>query len=277
MVGVIHDVLIRLNISISKIRGQCYDGAAAMCGSQKGVATLIQQEEPRAIYIHCYGHALNLACGDAVKKCELMRDALDTSYELIKLIKKSHRRDAVFQNVRKQLHEDANIGIRVLCPTRWTVRAQALQSIISNYSALQHLWEVALTFVKDTVMKSRILGVSSCITFFGICLGELLLKHSDNLSKTLQSSKMPASEGQVIAKMTVKTLQSIRSDDKFVLFWSSVYKKATELDIDEPNLPRRRKISRRYDYGSSSGDFPSSVEDYYKRIYFEALDLVTKV
>ena len=45
LVGVIHDVLIRLNISISKIRGQCYDGAAAMCGSQKGVATLIRRAQ----------------------------------------------------------------------------------------------------------------------------------------------------------------------------------------------------------------------------------------
>ena len=103
--GVIHDVLIRLNISISKIRGQCYDGAAAICGSQRGMATLIQQEEPRAIYIHCYGHALNL-----------VRYALDTSYELIKLIKKSPRRDAVFQNIRKPLHEDANITVKtVVC------------------------------------------------------------------------------------------------------------------------------------------------------------------
>ena len=102
LVGVIHDVLIRLNISISKIRGQCYVGTSAMCGSQRGVTTLIQQEEPRAICIHCYSHVLNLACGDAVKKCELMRDALDTFYELIKHIKKSPRRDAVFQKIREQ-------------------------------------------------------------------------------------------------------------------------------------------------------------------------------
>lgn len=143
LVAVIHDVLARLNVSINKIRGQCYDGASAMCGSQGGVATLIQREEPRAIYIHCYGHALNLACGDAVKKCELMKNALDISYELIKLIKKSPRRDAVFQKIKEQIHEDA-MGNRVLCPTRWTVRAQALQSIITNYSTLQMLWEEAL-------------------------------------------------------------------------------------------------------------------------------------
>ena len=37
LVGVIHDVLTRMNVSIHKIRGQCYDGASAMCGSQGGV------------------------------------------------------------------------------------------------------------------------------------------------------------------------------------------------------------------------------------------------
>jgi len=37
-----------------------------------GVAALIWQDESRAIYTHCYGHALNLACGDAVKTCSII-------------------------------------------------------------------------------------------------------------------------------------------------------------------------------------------------------------
>ena len=278
LVTIIKDILVRLNISINKLRGQCYDGAAAMCGSKRGVATIIQQEEPRAVYTHCYGHALNLAaCGDAVKKCELMKNTLDTSYELIKLIKKSPRRDAVFQRIKDQLPEDT-MGIRVLCPTRWTVSAQALQSIIANYNALQMLWEESLTFVKDTEMKSRIQGVSSCMEtfdyFFGASLGELLLRHSDNLSKTLQSTTMSAAEGQKLAKMTVSTLQSIRSDEKFDLFWNLTQKRASELDVNEPTLPRKRKRPKRYDSGTSTGDFPSTVENHYKKIYFEALDLI---
>ncbi len=44
-------------------------------------------------------------------------------------------------------------GIRVLCPRRWTVRAQALQSILANYEVLQLLWEESLDFVKDTEMN----------------------------------------------------------------------------------------------------------------------------
>ena len=72
LLGVVHDVLKRLNLSMSKVRGQCYDGASAMSGSRAGVVKMIQDEEPRAIYTHCYGHSLNLACCDMVKHCKIM-------------------------------------------------------------------------------------------------------------------------------------------------------------------------------------------------------------
>ena len=60
------DVLIRLHLSPSKMRGQCYDGASCMAGIKSGVAARLSREEPRAVYTHCYGHALSLACSDAI-------------------------------------------------------------------------------------------------------------------------------------------------------------------------------------------------------------------
>jgi hypothetical protein len=110
--------------------------------------------------------------------------------------------------------------------------------------------------------------------FFGASLGQLVLRHSDNLSRTLQATSMSAAEGQKIARMTLSTMQSIRSDEMFALFWSSVKKRASDLNINEPDLPRQRRIPRRYDEGSANADFPSTTENHYKRIYFEALDLV---
>ena len=38
IVMMIKDCLQRLNLSISKVRGQCYDGASAMSGARSGVA-----------------------------------------------------------------------------------------------------------------------------------------------------------------------------------------------------------------------------------------------
>ena len=117
--AVIHDVLQRLNISVSKLRGQCYNGASAMSGSKQGVATKLQ---PRAVYTHCYGHALNLACGDTIKKSKI---ALDTVYEIVKLVIKSPRRDATLHKTKQEMPEGSP-GITVLCPTRWTDRADAM-------------------------------------------------------------------------------------------------------------------------------------------------------
>ena len=59
-------------------------------------------------------------------------DVLDTTREITKLIKYSPRRDRIFEHLR---------GIRVLCPTRWTGRADSLGSIISNYHTLQNTWD----------------------------------------------------------------------------------------------------------------------------------------
>ena len=126
---VIKDVLARLNISFNKIRGQCYDGASSMSGAKSGVAKKLLDNEPRAGFTHCYGHALNLAGNDSIKQC---KDVLDTTYEICKLVKKSPRRDCVFEKLKQELASDSP-GLRVLCPTRWTVRADAFKSIMDNY------------------------------------------------------------------------------------------------------------------------------------------------
>ena len=67
LVALIKDVLLRMNLKLENCRGQCYDGASNMKGRISGVSTQLLKDEPRAIYTHCYGHALNLACQDTVR------------------------------------------------------------------------------------------------------------------------------------------------------------------------------------------------------------------
>ena len=206
----ITDVLLRLNLAVSKIRAQSYDGCSTMAGARSVVATRLYEVEPRAVFTHCYGHALNLACGDAIKRCKLMRDALDTTYEITKLVNKSPAREAIFKRLKEEMSGDSP-GIRVLCPTRWTVRAEALKSIAENYHTLMRLWSESLERVKETEMKARIQGVAAQMLkfdyYFGLSLGLLILRHSDNLSKTMQRKDMSAAEGQEVTAMTVSTLK----------------------------------------------------------------------
>jgi hypothetical protein len=276
---VISDVLLRLNLVITKCRGQCYDGAKNMTGEKTGVATNFKAKEPRCLFTHCYGHAINLACADSIKNCDVMKDALDTSHEITKLIKKSPKRDAKLEEIRQTLPEDAvHAGIRLLCPTRWTVRADALNSIIVNFRNLQELWLWSYDHCSDTEMKARIRGVQLHSLrfdfFFGLVLGEYILQHADSLSTKLQDKKLSAAEGQSMAAFTVKTLQSKRCEEKFNAFWDRVKLLGKKNGVQEPELPRKRKAPSRYEQGKALPEYHKTPEDYYRQIYYEAIDFL---
>ena len=96
LVRAIKDTLVRMNVQLTNCRGQCYDGASNMSGSRNGVATQIAREENRALYVHCFGHALNLAVADTVKQSKVCRDALEIALEVTKLVKFSPKRNAAF-------------------------------------------------------------------------------------------------------------------------------------------------------------------------------------
>jgi len=154
---------------------------------------------------------LNLAAGDTIKTCDVMKNTLDTVHEVCKLVKSSPKRDALLQQIKQEVQADIP-GIRVLCPTRWTVRADLVKSILDNYSYLLELWDEAYEVTKETETRVRIKGVATQMTtfefYFGASLAHLLLCHTDNLSRTLQHKDISAAVGQWVAKIVVTTLQS---------------------------------------------------------------------
>ena len=71
----------------------------------------------------------------------------------------------MLRNLKEEIGSDVP-GVRTLCPTRWTVRANSLASIIANYHNIQLLWETAVRATSDTEMKARINGVESQMQSF---------------------------------------------------------------------------------------------------------------
>lgn len=179
--------------------------------------------------------SLNLACNDSFKHSKVMKDALKTTHEITKLVKYSPHRETVFEMLKKQLEQDSP-GIRILCPTRWTVRADSLASILSNYEVLREPWEECLEIVRDSETIAQIVGVASRMqTFtllFGVKLGELILHHTDNLSRTLQHKELSASESQEVAGLTVRTLETMRNVSSFELFWKKLEIDRIQFEVD---------------------------------------------
>lgn len=48
-----------------------------------------------------------------------------------------------------------------------------------------------------------------------------------------------------------------------------------ETETAGPSLPRKRKAPKRYEVGEAEGYHSPTVEEQYRRYYFEAIDLVT--
>ena len=63
-----------INLDITDCVSQCYDGASVMSDACNGVKVKIMEQNPRAIYIHCHAHQLNLALVDS---CEKLPSASD--------------------------------------------------------------------------------------------------------------------------------------------------------------------------------------------------------
>ena len=80
LVHTIRDTLLHVGLSLSQCRGQCYDGASNMSGSKGGVAAKSISEDKRAVYTHCYAHALNIAIGRTIKDSKICCDTLDTAF-----------------------------------------------------------------------------------------------------------------------------------------------------------------------------------------------------
>lgn len=52
-------------INCDFLYGQGYDGAANMAGKFNGAQTIIRSKHPKALYVHCAAHSLNLAISSA--------------------------------------------------------------------------------------------------------------------------------------------------------------------------------------------------------------------
>ena len=87
-----------------------------------------------------------------------MKEVLKTTHEIMKLIKKTPKRDAKLNAIKNEAkiisnsEEDHTDTITLLCPTCWTVRAKSLSIIMSNYIYLKELWEWAAKNCSDTEM-----------------------------------------------------------------------------------------------------------------------------
>ena len=97
-------------------------------------------------------------------------------------------------------------------------------------------------------------------------LAERILKHTDNLSRTIQASSMPAVKARSLSRLCIAVFEKIRTDDCFDQFWALVELTRESLGVSEPILPRQQKRPRLYDVGAGEPYHPDEPKTYYRQI-----------
>ena len=194
--------------------------------------------------------------------------------EAIQLIKLSPKHQIMFESIQKQEDSQAvTVGIRTLSPTRWTVRTGAMQTIITNYRTLEMTMEEASNGTDDCSRRAS--GVAALMekfsTYFGVKVSIHLFGITEQLSSTLQGGEINVDDSFLAVNACIRTLQRLQTDDEFEKFFKHVKTEASNV-CEQPVLQRIRRPPRRIDDGAPQHVF-ASVEEYYKKEYFEGIEI----
>ena len=129
-------------------------------------------------------------------------------------------------------------------------------------------------------VRCQVIGVQTQMQsfnfFFGIQLGVLVLRHTDNSSSTYDKHKCTCH----IIKLRklqnyVFQLQGMREEGSFRMFFEKVRAPKRKLEINDPKLPKKRKVSSHYEEGEAPAQFVSTVEEHYRQIFCQVVMVVS--
>jgi hypothetical protein len=222
-------------LSMTRIRGQGYDGASNMKGDIKGLKTLIMKESPSAYYIHCFAHQLQLVLVAVAKgntDCKTFFDQVSILLNIIGVSCKRHGmlRNARLENVKKSLQcgelesgsgLNQEMGLPRPGDTRWGSHYKTICSIITMYSSIHDvLIELGadIAYKDDWTKIHFVLGAFETFEFvFFVHLMYVILGYTNELSECLQRRDQDILNAISLVNVAKSRMQQLRSDgwDKF--------------------------------------------------------------
>jgi len=266
LTSVIQDSLSRCGLPIGKLRGQCYDEARNMSGQFKGVQNRIKQEQPSALYVHCFAHSLNLALQEAAFEVDVVRDSMDYPHKAAVPLGRSAKRKAILDKVSAK--------IKTMSPTRWAVRAELVSTTIENYSGIIEALQIVATSSKGekgSEARGFLEHFKAAKMYWSLLVAKNLFDPADNLARALQGEKMTVNGSLQAVRVTRNFLDTLCNDNCFSLLMIQVHQVAQDNNLEPLTVPRNRKTPRRFDDGSVPAQL--SVDEFFHQHYFQVVNV----
>ncbi|XP_057506546.1 uncharacterized protein LOC130789754 [Actinidia eriantha] len=241
----LEDALVDLKLNIDDIRGQGYDNGSNMKGKHQGVQKRLLDVNPRAFYIPCGCHSLNLALCDMAKSCMKARNFFAYVQKVYTLFSGStHRWDVLRMYVK-------GLTPKALSVTRWESHVESVRAIRSQTpelrDALIEITNISKEYVVMAEAKDKV----------------------NQVSKVLQREEMDIENAITRIKELILFFEKLR-EDGFEDLMNEAKELAHEVGID-PVFTTKRVVRRKKQFDEDVGDDANgsqSPEDNFRVTYF---------
>lgn len=263
-----------LGLNMDKVIGQGYDGCSTFSGHLSGVHQRFREIHPKAIYVHCAAHRLNLVLSDSLD-IPYIRNCLGTINEIANLIRNNTQcGDMLKKHIENLIPESKKTRLLRLCETRFIERQESVDTFVELFPAI-------VATLHDTSTLNR--AVSSTAAnllaalekggfLVGMVVSEYIFSITLPLSKYLQNTESDISSALKFADDTISRLKDLRqpTEDEAVSDikqFGLLFKKAEELSLNnfgsEITVPRQVGLQTRRDNPPHT-----SPEEYFRRAIF---------
>ncbi|KAL5559209.1 hypothetical protein UlMin_035420 [Ulmus minor] len=233
-------------LSISRLRGQGYDGASNMSGEFNGLKTIIMKENECAFFVYCFAHQLQLALMGVAKKHGLICTFFTVVSNVVNIVgASSKRRDILREKQTLKVIEalksgelssgtglNQEIGIKRPCDTCWGTHFGTLVSFITMFSSIVDVLEEIANDRLNSEQKheaSIMLQLVQTYDFvFSLHLMKIILGITNELSQVLQKDDQDIVNAMDLVKVCKQQLQMMRDTG-----WNSLLDVVSDFCVEQ--------------------------------------------
>uniref|UniRef100_A0A7N0TDB3 TTF-type domain-containing protein n=1 Tax=Kalanchoe fedtschenkoi TaxID=63787 RepID=A0A7N0TDB3_KALFE len=196
-----------LNLNINDVRRHGYDNGSNMKGKHQGVQKRLLEVNPRALYMPCACHSLNLTLCDMAQSCVKAVSFFGVIQRIFILFSSSVKRWKIL------LDNVPNFTVKSLSNTRWESRIKSVKAIRFQAPQLRIALSDLYDICDDAKSKSEAESLVNMLENFEFLLGKVIWKKSVDENDNEEDVQTPEESFRikyflVVVDMAISSLEN---------------------------------------------------------------------
>lgn len=271
-----------VDLPLTHVIGQSYDGAGNMSGKYQGLQARIREVQPKALYIWCSAHRLNLVIEDVLSCSVAVNNAMGILQELYNFFG-THRRHEVLMSMQTEERYKRTLK-RVSKTTRtWRSSEDGCTTFLDTFDTIVAALEKLRLKHNDAATVATATGLLLRMKEFDVIAAVhilyLIFRTTGPASRILQSVAADLAITSQVIKSCMTQLQEIRTKDSS---WADLLNKIKSF-AEKHGLSsltrvfsqkRVTRTPRRPGELAEDERCPDKVEAFKRDVFFKCFDTV---